>query len=1286
MKTNLRKIALPAVIMCACLIIVGCPGLTRLEVTPTAIAFGADQTERRLTLSNLGARSIEWTIETLTRDTEESAWEAGVIPWLELGKTAGVLSPGIEHITLTVERAQLRPGTYANTAVQVRARNYEQIVPVSLIVKPSLFAVPDDITLSPGASSAQFVLENRGDIAINWAAQYFEGSDAGVPSGPLPADMTLTPAQGTVARRSQTLILLNWTQSRGDFGIRIISPETPEHDVVVLFRFGEPLTDLTVEPEILSLYYTRASAVAGAAAPLQPESTLTLRNAGGLPISWSIRVRTLGAAAGQSPATISVAESSGTLPGGQSHLVAVRVNDPAIAIPGSGNYELVIEARDQGGVIVVPLTLEAVALPVVIASYPPDPNAARPEHEQQRLLDFGRTSVQQEFWVVNIGPLESLLHYRIVHDDQESDAPLIVDIAPAQGDTNKPEGVFFLPGTNIMINAQRVLVTIDRSAMTEEVEYRNIHIEAWNEDYTERLDAVAPWQIELRAERAPMRIEGATNRSRPPFLIRFVFLMRDTLGRVIPTRTAEDLERIRFVVSEDGMPIDLNEVTYRVDGPEQLKVNLVVMLDYTGSMYYAGMDDPETPRAPGQLLDEIREAVAMFLDDLPPGYRVALMYHNDRQPLNRLIHPFSTDRESLKAALNNFRVAPHMHGVSDIWDALQDAVNRVAAEDPPGTLPFDDADVRAIVFITDGHDNASMIQAGGVVSAARDHRVRMYPLAYKANEPVNYAELIPIAEQSGGYIYNVGNPANLIQLLGHRRSLVLRPVAPAKTDGHDTAEFIIKNAGRGPLSWFVSQDDEAPWIEEITPNSGVTPPGGQSLVSITVNPALLTQPFGSGRATLRINSNDGAGQVLVMLAVEEDGLTIQQLSLSLRDEPGRIWEELQNQVVLSYVTPKQQAPQYSLQVYYRQDDGSEITGTFDEDGLFYFGDIRAGQIAMHTTGISLNYDAQSWEEFARAEVYVRADYVPRNVNLFRMRFVPMTDAGLSPEVVDAFYEHEMNVELAPDGLLVFDDGERPNWRLVRENDGIYRMLTAREFALPYAASGNLLRITFTNLWPFIEAADAAGIEPEFFLDMRVDNQVYYAPATQFRPSETVYFLYPSGSTNPERPLRISESSDLAAPARSIVDLADPGIDPEAPGVWDRDENGLPDFMDPYPDDDSRPGRLTRPSTIRFVGVNVLPVSIVNNRWDTFNWQADILTPANSSLVPGQFSWDIMNESDEWEALPLGTHPQGVLAPGERAELRLHFDSGVLPPGAYIARLALDTDVFGIEITEIEVQP
>lgn len=1276
-------VGLTFIIFCA-----ACTQQSKLEVAPAAITFGTEHGERRITLTNNSARAIRWKLDTVGRVSEDMPWIPTDVPWLIPSKTSGELRLGTENILLVAARNRLAPGNYTNVGVRITTETEEIIIPVSLVVRPLLRVSPERISLFQEDTSTTFTLENVGDTALPWQAHYFEGTDPTVTAGPLPATVTLQPPSGTLVRRSSISIRVGWVQPQPSFGLRLSSLDAPGHDAVVLFVFAEPLKDLVVSPEILTVYASRSSSSgAGTENPTQPNSSLRLQNVGGQTLKWTIFLRNLIVPDEPEAVPLLVEPSSGDLPAGQTAVVKVSVKDPVSILTGTGNYELLVRVPGLDGVIVVPIVVESVLLPVVIASEPPNPNVGRPEYKKLERLDFGRTDTQKEFWVVNIGPLESKLFFNITHDDVGVQNPLIASVQPMSGDTNKrPGSVFFIPGTNDMVDAKRVIVTIDRSVMKEDVEYRDLYIEAWNEDRTQRIEAVEPWRVEVRVERPPLKVEGALNRSRPPFLMRFVFLLRDTVGRVIPTRTEEDRSRIRFEVSEDDIPLDLNEVSLRVDGPETLKANIVVMLDYTGSMYMAGTSAPTNPKAPGEILAEIREAVAMFLDDLPAGYRVALMFHNDRQTQNRLIYPFSTDRESLKRALRNFNVPPQLHGTSDIWDALVDAAERIVSEDGTDILPFDDADLRAVFFITDGNDNSSTTDAGQILTQIQDSHVRLYPLVYNVGSPVNYADVIELADKSGGHLYNVGDPENLVKFLGHRRSLVLEPV-PDVEDTSSSVSFKIKNAGKAPISWNIFKDADYPWITTVSPSSGTTVPGAETLVTITTAPTAVTTPLLAATGALHIISTDGEGKAIVTLALNDDR-TIEYLNVSLYDEAGEVWNELRNQIVLTYVTPLQRAAQYNIRVHYRPPTGGEITGFFEEDSTFYMGDVRAGQISMHTAGIQVDRTASTLSEVACAEVFVRADYVPRKVSGFRMRFMPLLGDDVPNNVVQAFAQHEMAIELAPEGLLVFPGGERPNWRVARGMDGVITLLTSEQFSLPYAASGNLLRITFKNLLPFVEAAQAAGLDPEFYLDMRVDNTMYYAPQSEFRPSQTVYFLYPSGPTNPGRLLRVGQGSDLAGPARTVNSLMNPGIDPEAPGAWDTDDDGIPDFHDPFPNDDEWPRPLVQPSSLKFTipGIDSNELAITNNRLDTLTiLNLAVEVPDQSPLLVSQFIWSVSNSPGVWTDISPNSLQGLQLMPGERLPLRLRFIPLALDSGRYAASIRLQTDLYEDEIATVEIK-
>lgn len=1243
------------IILCGMgLLTAGCPVTVRLDITPGAADFGSSATELTLQIRKPGRRPVAWTITEVTRQSVDAEWTAADIAWLTVSPMEMRQTGPLEVVTLSADRTGLRAGSYTDSGILIQAGSFSRVIPVSLLVQSTLSVSPPQVSLRQGATQTAFRIINTGVSSAAWTLRYIPGNGDAASAQPLPPDLIASPASGTVPAGATVNVSLSWTSERDSFGLLV---DSPAGQPIVSVVFGAAITGLEVDPAALTLFYDNRSEDSTSATQLA--STLVIRNTGGASRSWTIQINDI--ARGGTTSAISATPAQGTTLPGDETAVEVRVTDPAAVTSGSGNYELILRSTEDQ-FIVVPLTLDIAILPVIEASDPPQPNASRPEVTSLRKLDFGTQDVSKEFWVVNVGPLESDLYFRITHDDLGSQNPLIY-VNPLQGDTNGPDGDFFLPGTNFLIDGMPIQVTVDRSAMREDVEYRKIIIEAWNADFTQQLTAVQPVEIEVRVERPPMRVEGAINRARPPYLMRFAFLLRDRRGQAIPILTAADLSRLRFTLTEDDVPLDFRETSQFVLGAEHIRTNLVLLLDFTGSLYYLGTDDPVNPRRPGQALEEVRAAALRFLDDLPDNYSVALMYHADRQQKNRLIHPFTTDRDALKAALSAFYLPPAQHGVTAVWDAVDDAVNRLAAADPPGTLPFDDADVRAIVMISDGKDNASAVQPSTAIGNAKDNRVRLYTLTYGDPNSINLADLLTAAEDTGGYVYRAADTEGLVELLGNVRGLVLEPVASA---GTDTAQFSIVNAGSTDLSWELGSVPN--WLT-VVPASGTLVSGERITVSVTANPAAFTTPppLRVAEAPLTLSSSNGSGTVRVRAQFTADMSAAESITLALTDEPGRLWQDLRNQLLFTYITPSQRGGTYSIRVEYTQPDGEVLTAIFEEDGVFYPGDILAGQISTHSTGIVEDLTTLDPLEAVRAEAYVRLDYAPRNVSKFRFRILPVLPADLPPAAAAAFASVAMRVEIAPGGLVDSTDPYASSWRLVDEGSNRYFLLTEQNSPLQYGASGELLRVEFTGLRDFVEACNAADYDPLFYLDLRVDNQLYYAPGTPTRPSQTVYFQYPNGPTHPGRLLSIGLEPDLAGAAMTAAMMAFPGIDPDAVITWDQDEDGVEDFADPYPADASSPGGLITPSVVDLSGGPVT-VTLTNNRLDAFAWSLTLedlpaITPANSIISRITLTPDAGS---------------GPLLPGMTETFQISLDSTGLPNGTYEGVLVVNTDVFGAQ--------
>lgn len=1257
--------------LCALVLLAGCPPAPKLAVNPLSITFGSNALSQNVTVRNVGGGSLGWTIETVVRANADAEWVSGAVPWLSVSPLAGATTTGTSRVELTASRIGQPVGTYNNTGIRIVSNGGTTVVPVAMTVESVLRVNPATVPVSPTATNAGFTVSNIGAEPLTWDVQFLPNpNDPASARNLLPSDeITVTPNPGSTAANGSTPVAVAFTEGRADFALRVRSAGG---DATVRFRFGATLEGLNARPSPLPLYVDNTPVGPSEPPRAQTATNLRIANTGATQRNWTLRL--VDKRNPEATPAIRLSQSSGSTAAGGEAVVQVSVIDAALVDIGSGFYEIQLQSGD--GVQIIPINIEVLVLPVVVLSEPPNPESARPEIVAIDLLDFNRTEVQMTFYVANIGPTTSRLQFRITHEDQDNPEPLIIDVRPLESDTNVETNVFFHPQfINRLINATPVVVTIDRTRLQEEVEFRELTIQAVDADFANVIEAVAPRKIQVRVERQPLTLQGAANRARPPFLMRFVFQLRDSLGQAIPTRTPADLERIQFVIQEEGQVLDPLETGIFVsrpttgygDGDLYFKGNVVLMLDYSGSMLNAGTQRANNPLAPGEALLQVRDAALQFIDDLPPSYRLALMYHSRRQQPNRIIHPLTDDREALKNALANFTIPTTDSLQSDIIDAVAEAVELLAGQNPADTLPFDDADVNAVLYITDGRDNSSARSAQDLSQFAQDNRVRLFPLSYSAGSPADLADLIVLANDSGGHFHNGLNLDALLRLLANERGLALVP-----SQGHgafpNIAEFRLVNRADTALNWSIAPVGDLPWISSFTPNGGsLNPRGGERTVQVRVNAAAL--PLNSTtRGTVRISSNLGEAFVDLTVSKGADPNNTSAILLALRDEPGQIWNELSNQLVLTYNTPSQAGGTYLITGRYTDPSGATIAGSFQRDGVFFPGDDIGGQVSLRTRGIDFTT--------ASADVYAYADYVPTRVNQFRFRFFlsPPSDlpAPLLGAALAALDQAAVAVTLAPNGLLSATD-TRPAWRIINEGDGRYTVLTEQANALPYSVFGNLLRLRIENLADYIALFDGRPEQPGFLVQMRMDNDIYFAPATPTRPSETRYFMYPGGVTYPTETLLVGVAPDIAGPAANPIVLANPGVAPEAPFAWDRDEDFLPDFDDPRPDDAAQPGSLVVPSPIEVAAaVNSLQIQVRNNRLDTISFAWDV----DAGDLPGGAI--TLNGAAPAALAPL------TLSPGQTATYTLAIDRTGLAEGVYRGQLLLITDLFGTEEAPVTV--
>jgi hypothetical protein len=889
---------------------------------------------------------------------------------------------------------------------------------------------------------------------------------------------------------------------------------------------------------------------------LSDTATFTVENNGDALVRWYTEI-TINAddVPPDTPIQVAAAPTSAATLSGDTTTVTVSVVNPDDFDTTYLNYIVAIRNQADDSLIAeVNVTVDQIGPPIIAV----DPS----------VLDFGTDGYQLSFLVANLGNEFSLLDFaifRLVEVDSTTTAyvPYDIDADALIAAIDAPKGMLgvesdILTATDVPWQyAREVTVTISRDGIKQDLEYRDLWIgavEGWDDSGQPIIDTdVEPQKVQLRVA-ASASVEGATNRSRPPSLMRFVFTLRDKRGVAIDASDETIRDQMAFSIKEDGFPLDPDESSQCVTGPDGLKQNLVLLLDFTGSMYNAGVDDSTNPLAQGEAIAQMVEAGKQFILDLPDTYRISIMEYHDRQQPSHVIHGFDTNKASLIESLSNFTLPVAEHGASEIIDVLYEACEALVQEDPSDLLPFDEADVRSVVFVSDGWDTSSTNTSEELITLAEDSRVRLYPIGFggRASTSINESVLTQLATKTGGHLYHGGEVGDLTKLLDTQSSLSFAAATVDLALGKATLQ--IRNVGGTTLTWQALESLD--WLA-IYPPAGSIPPLHRSedgtidemgVREITVTTA-SGFPAGTYEGSIAVQSDSGDATIEALMSVGTSG-ALEAISLTPRTtDAGRLWQELRGQVVLTYTSLYQSGShKYSIEAAFPDSLGETASAFFEKDGIYYPGDPRAGQITLSTTGI----------QNGSAEVFVRTDYVPRNITQFRFRFILDVPESLTPNLSPAERSvllSDLKASLNNGAVQLVAGGLLDGWRLItNEGNGIFSVVTEPADYIPYASFGDMLKLTL----------DGLGANDGFTVGFRVDNMLYYSPASATGPSLTKYFLYPGGMLNPLGLLRVGKGSNVASPSLTVEAFAAP-FDPEAANAWDRDKDSWADFDDIAPD-------------------------------------------------------------------------------------------------------------------------
>lgn len=221
------------------------------------------------------------------------------------------------------------------------------------------------------------------------------------------------------------------------------------------------------------------------------------------------------------------------------------------------------------------------------------------------------------------------------------------------------------------------------------------------------------------------------------------FSLRDQEGRavVVPAEQLRPgLKIYELGPGTDGWEeIDYSETSVFVNAAEDLKLEVVFVLDFTNSMVRTRTSDGRTGAQ--AVLESFKQAV----NSLPGNNRIGVVEFHDRNVEPAVLSPLTSDKAAVINAVDDFEGSLFESGASRVWDGIATAVGVFTP------VNVDPNVVRALVFMSDGRDTSSFLDRMGARAAAEREDIQLY--AVGVGDVYQEDELRSMAEATGGGYY-----------------------------------------------------------------------------------------------------------------------------------------------------------------------------------------------------------------------------------------------------------------------------------------------------------------------------------------------------------------------------------------------------------------------------------------------------------------------------------------------------------------------------------------------------
>ena len=881
------------------------------SVAPDALAFGTITAPATLpiTLTNLGTAPIAWT----------ATIPAGA-PWLAMSATSGTLAT-TQTINVTATPGSVNPGQYASQITFTYDGGTDKVgVSMSRPKPAALKVAPQDMDFGVTRTETTVGIWNDGLGTINWSIDTSAFPNwltidpvdgAGIASGTVSGDVTdiltvrvnrdLAPAGATAFEFSFDVLASGDSTASVPVHVSASAPQLPEFGVVGegVDAFGVPFVRLDIAEDTQEFYIV---------------------NPGEGVLNWYVPSET------SLPSWItSISPLSGSVNPGRQQTVRITVDRTSLSRAGAV-FRLPVASNDPSRPLLVIEIQIRVPYSIIIGAKP-------------QSIAFGRNANTAVLSVANLGDAGEYLNFKVT--------------------SSQPDWLFVEPGAGRSIGTpagtpkdyRDISVAIDRSRITGQGGMAKLIIEAT--EVPEDALPVEPVEVQVSVDLAKLTIESAVPLLRAPSLLRLNMLLRDQAYRTYPafediltdTQTVYGLPTLLASFLEDSQAIDLDETNVFVKKDESLPIDVLVMLDFSGSMRSAAqalVDDGQLPAGGDPLNALYVQCISPMLAEFPPHYRVAVAVFNERRPdfetPMRIIYgadaahpelasePFVRDKDVLEYRINNLNVQDN--GATALLPAITSGAATLASLDANKLyVPFDTTAESILVAVTDGRRTTPPGELTPVKDYLEGTHVRLFSIGW--GETVQANSLITLSTGSGGHYYSPQTKKNTDGVDVPQLSELLKW---ARTEpGNASAQSLPRDLRSHVTVSYPSLNESTSVLVEARAEVLETVPSVNATIAFGSVPMLeYANDVRLGQIGMRTEGIDASGEATIAVYMDYAPRNLSRLVLQVDVES--------SDPVVSQVVTTSAETGGLVADWIRTDTGSQIAFTAPEGRMFRYGD------------------------------------------------------------------------------------------------------------------------------------------------------------------------------------------------------------------------------------------------------------------------------------------------------------------------------------------------------------